>query len=578
MSSLDKVGKIATNPLLRVALCQRDRSVTFDRLLGHRLLLLNLSKSALGADGANFLGAIYLTQLWAAIQRSGRADRPVYLILDEVHNYAVPALADMLSEGAKFGLHVIAVTQYLNRVQPRVRASLLGNVDAWLLFSLGTEDMDDAWKIVNGESHGWLPQDLVDGLHPHEVAMAISGSLVKLETRPGSAPPPNAADLKGAVVASSRRYAQPEDSEASPWLIGQEETQVVLEGLAGHSRVPGELAERTQLRPDKLAAALRRSEEEGDVESDSEDGRLHITPRGSVHLCALQARRNEGEEHVETLTELVMFLGTKHIPVTISEQVAGILMPDAQFRLGDTVYNVEVECSTVTRAAGQVIRNAKKALAAGRRLIIVLPDSSGVPRILNLLFEAFPGTRLWPEGIGLVWKDGEARFRPHRVQGTAVWPFLEQTAAEEVPLGVLRLPETLPGAIDTDPILGLVRLAIRDLVASGKKEATSREILDALAPSERLTRTEHQVGIALSALGLVRRRVRIGDERPRVYDLLTLDSNGPADQSGSGGGPNHWTDSGTASPPGGAEPRGRSTKAPSGDNPGGPIGPDGPDD
>ncbi len=116
MSSLDKVGKIATNPLLRIALCQRAHPVSFDRLLGHRLLLLNLSKAALGADGANFLGAIYLTQLWAALQRVGRPDRPVYLVIDEVHNYAVPALADMLSEGAKFGLHVVAITQFLHRV------------------------------------------------------------------------------------------------------------------------------------------------------------------------------------------------------------------------------------------------------------------------------------------------------------------------------------------------------------------------------------------------------------------------------------------------------------------------------
>ena len=121
MSSLDKVGKIATNPLLRVALCQRSHAVAFDQLLRHRLVLLNLSKAALGADGANVLGAIYLTQLWAAIQRSGKPEHPVYLFLDEVHNYAIPTLADMLSEGAKFGLHVIAVTQYLHRVPPGSR-------------------------------------------------------------------------------------------------------------------------------------------------------------------------------------------------------------------------------------------------------------------------------------------------------------------------------------------------------------------------------------------------------------------------------------------------------------------------
>ena len=269
MSSLDKVGKIATNPLLRIALCQRSRSVSWDRLLGHRLLLLNLSKAALGADGANFLGAIYLTQLWAAIQRSGRADRPVYLVLDEVHNYAIPTLADMLSEGAKFGLHVVAITQYLHRVPPKdTRAALLGNVDVWLLFSLGTEDMDDAWKIVNGESHGWLPQDLVDGLRPHEVAMSVSGTLLKLGTRPSPPADPNANELKALVTASSRRYAQPEDSEASPWLVDQDDAEAALNGLAHRSRMLEELGGISGLRADKLAAVLRRAEEAGDVESE----------------------------------------------------------------------------------------------------------------------------------------------------------------------------------------------------------------------------------------------------------------------------------------------------------------------
>lgn len=44
ISSLDKVGKVATNPLLRKTLCQRFAPVSFDRLLRHRLLLLNLPR------------------------------------------------------------------------------------------------------------------------------------------------------------------------------------------------------------------------------------------------------------------------------------------------------------------------------------------------------------------------------------------------------------------------------------------------------------------------------------------------------------------------------------------------------
>jgi len=541
MSTLDKVGKIATNPLLRVALCQRSHAVAFDQLLRHRLLLLNLSKAALGADGANFLGAIYLTQLWAAVQRSGRSDKPIYLVLDEVHNYAVPALADMLSEGAKYGLHVIAVTQYLHRVPPRIQAALLGNVDVWLLFSLGIEDMDDAWKIVHGESHGWTPQDLVDGLQPHEVAMATSGSLVKLETRPSPAPATNADELEAAVVASSRRYAQPEDSEASPWLVDQDDLEAVLSGLAHRSRTLDELGGITSLRSDKLAAVLRRSEQAGDVERDEEGERLRLTPRGSVHLSALLARRNEGEDHVNTLVDLCMLLDSRGIAATIPEQVAGVLMPDAQFRYGDAVYNVEVECSTVAKAAEQVVRNVRKAREAGNRVLIVLPDASGVPKLLAVLDSAFPGIRLWPDGVGVVWRGEDGMFHPHRVPGTEVWPFLDE--AEDVWSLEPLLPEkpSLPLFVETDPLPVLLRTAIRELLRAGKTQATCSELLQALPESERTRRTDEQVGAALNALGIKHRRVRANGSRPTVYDLLSLNEAEGSGSDGTSGGPTRWT-------------------------------------
>jgi hypothetical protein len=540
MSSLDKVGKIATNSLLRIALCQRDHAVSFDRLLGHRLLLLNLSKAALGADGANFLGAIYLTQLWAAIQRSGRPDRPVYLVLDEVHNYAVPALADMLSEGAKFGLHVVAITQYLHRVPPRVRAALFGNVDAWLLFSLGTEDMDDAWKIVNGESHGWLPQDLGDGLRPYEVAMAVSGDLLKLGTRPSPPPDPQANDLKDGVTASSRRYAHPEDSEASPWLVGQETVEGLLKALSTQPRTREELANDTCLPGDRLDGAIAWVVAAADIERDPSDQRYRLTARGNVHLKVLQARRNEGEEHVETVTDFAMFLAARGIAMDVPEQVAGILLPDGQFRWGGFTYNVEVECSTLTKATGQLIRNVKKARQAGLRVLIVLPERSSVPRTLALLEEAFPGMRLWPDRVGLVWKDGDAGFHAHRVPETEVWPFLELgTGFGPAPEDEGEQPPSL-SEIDspiaaTDPLIEQVKRVVRGLISNGIREATVSEILRRLPPSENGPYSERRIGTVLGALGVKSRRIWVGESRPHLYDLSSFDET--AGLSSSAGGP-----------------------------------------
>jgi hypothetical protein len=79
----------------------------------------------------------------------------VYLVVDEFHNYAIPDFADMLSEGARLGLPVIAVTQYLNRIPKRIRSALPGIVDSWAFFPVGVEDTRDDWSLVHGKQFGW---------------------------------------------------------------------------------------------------------------------------------------------------------------------------------------------------------------------------------------------------------------------------------------------------------------------------------------------------------------------------------------------------------------------------------------
>jgi hypothetical protein len=545
ISSLDKLGKIATNPLLRVALCQRT-PVPFDRLLENRLVLLNLSKGALGADGANFLGAIYLSQLWGAVQRVGRPEKPLFLVVDEAQNYPIPVLAEMLSEGRKFGLHVVLVTQYLDRVSDGLRTALLGNVDTWAFFPLGAEDSGTAWRIANGQRHGWTPQDFAEGLTPRQFALVRSGTLLKVDAVPVRSPSLASHELAELVRSSSRRYARPEDSKASSWLVGQEEVEGLAQSLSKGPRTREELAESTPLPPETLGAALARSTGAGDVVRDASDGRFHLTARGSVHLRALQSRRNEGEEHVETLTELAMFLEARGIALSVPKQVAGVLMPDGQFHWGDAIYNVEVECSTLAKASDQVVRNVKKARSAGYRALIVLPDQIRVPRTLAVLEEAFPGLRLWTDGIGVLWKTGRGAFQPVRASGTTVWRFLDMGADAQHDTRVQELGESLPALVPTDPFRELVRAAISDLVSTGRFRVTTQEIFAVLPPVEQERRTDEQVGAALRGLGCPHTRVRSDGRRVRVYDLTPVVR--PANGNPAGpplandpGGPGRWS-------------------------------------
>ena len=311
-SSLDKLGKIATNPLLRKALCQRYHTVGFDRLLGHRLVLLNLAKSALGTEAATFLGSIFLTQLWSAIQELPHSeDSPIYLVIDEFHNFAIPAFADMLSEGARHGLHVVAITQYLSRIPDRIRSALVGNVDAWMMFPLGTEDMKEAFDLVQGARFGWKPDHLVGGLGPYQAAFATRGSLLKLDTWPPPRLPQHGAQNRALMEETMQRYARPEDSSVSPLDVSSPQVAEYLGAIPDGQKVRREelAAELAWTRPQVDAVtALCIASGYVEVRQDRDGGGLASRARGWFYREALTAARNEGEDHCDLLADTAAYL------------------------------------------------------------------------------------------------------------------------------------------------------------------------------------------------------------------------------------------------------------------------------
>jgi hypothetical protein len=238
------------------------------------------------------------------------------------------------------------------------------------------------------------------------------------------------------------------------------------------------------------------------------------------------------------MTKFAVFFQERGVAHRLAKQIAGILIPDGQFHWGAQTYNVEVECSTLAKALGQVIRNVKNSRAAGHPVLIVLPDREMGPMTPALLYGTFPGLGLWTDGVGLVWKKGRATFRAQRVPGTPARSFLDSEGGADTPDAETHPVAPLP---ETDPLPGFLRSAIRDLVAAGKTEATSRELLASLSPAERGRRTDEQVGITLSAMGLKHHRLRTGYGRIRVYDLLSVAVPGVGNHSqaklGPAGGP-----------------------------------------
>ena len=537
-SSLDKVGKIATNPLLRKTLCQRYQTVGFDQLLGHRLLLLNLAKGTLGTEASTFLGAIFLTQLWSALQeRVGPARRPTYLIVDEFHNYAIPAFADMLSEGARLGLHVVAITQFLSRIPDRVRSALVGNVDAWALFSLGAEDMKEAFDIMQGARFGWKPEHFVGGLRPYQAAFATRDALVKVDTRPASAPAPHVDPTRDVVLRSSRRYARREDSQASPLGVTWNEVDALLASFVeSESRSRQELSDALHWSLPLVEAVVAFSKADGDlIEGVGND--IGLTDRGSYLRQVLKAARNEGEEHNSLLAHSAAALHRRQVRVRIVPQSGTAPLPDAEFEWHGRTYNLEVECTTLGKPA-QLEKNLRKALEAGRRCLVVVADRPSAIAYADAMRHQVSGAELWRE-FGVAWREGREGLAPYAPGPRKPWGFL----TDGIDLDDDEEPAIIAGErVDTqESDLAWTLQRTKELLAAGKWEVPA-EAFDGVfgLNDSRDPLSRQRLGFALTALGVRSRRVRRQDGRQeRLYDLRCLAETGrigpgpnPADSSG----------------------------------------------
>lgn len=516
-------------------------SVGFEQLLSHRLLLLNLGKGSLGTDGANFLGAVLLSQVWSSLQERPAGSPPVYLVVDEFHNYAVPAFADMLSEGAGLGLHIIAVTQYLSRIPDRVRSALVGNVDIWAAFPLGAEDMRDGWKILQGQDYGWKPDDLVGGLAPHEAAIRVPGALLRVTTYPPSPSPAVSPRGRELVRQSSRRHSAVEDSLASPLTVSPHQLASLLAGLSPEGTKTEDEVRSELGWPPSLLSATAGLGTAMNLLTRSPDGTITRLLRGGFYLEALRTARNEGEDHTSLLCDAAAFLAQRGVEVRITAQGGGYLKPDAEFDWNGRAYHVEVECSTLQKSSVQVVRNARKAIAARKRCLLVVADRLQAERISELIASRVPEAELWEE-LGVMWRESAEEFVPYASADREPWELLTgQGGRLGSPTPSWPLPSGSPAAAATaaDPRLGdldRVERIVRRLARSGKEWVSAEDIAAAdregssISPLDAL-----RIGHAMASLGLESRRVRSGARQLRLYRVpsAVATEDGPA-KAGSG--------------------------------------------
>lgn len=142
---LNKVGQFLTSLPLRNIVGQPENTFNLRQVMDTgKILIVNLSKGKIGEDNCALLGAMLVTKIQLAAL--SRADIPeekrkhFYLYVDEVHNFFTLSFAGILSEIRKYGLSLVLAHQYLDQLDEKMRAAILGNIGTLLSFRVGAED------------------------------------------------------------------------------------------------------------------------------------------------------------------------------------------------------------------------------------------------------------------------------------------------------------------------------------------------------------------------------------------------------------------------------------------------------
>jgi hypothetical protein len=143
----NKVGQFTSSPLIRNIIGQPKSSINLREIMDQKkILIMNLSKGAVGEGGAQLLGAMMITKMQLAAM--SRVDIPeedrqdFYAYIDEFQNFSTDSFAEILSEARKYRLSLILAHQYIEQLSEVVRGAVFGNVGTTIVFRIGAADAE----------------------------------------------------------------------------------------------------------------------------------------------------------------------------------------------------------------------------------------------------------------------------------------------------------------------------------------------------------------------------------------------------------------------------------------------------
>lgn len=152
---ISKIGRFLTNDMMRNIVGQAKSGFNVREVMDNqKILLVNLSKGAIGEVNSSLLGLIMVSKIQMAAM--ARADMPkelrkdFYCYIDEFQNYTTDSIAIILSEARKYRLNMVLAHQYISQLvkdnNSQVRDAVFGNVGTKVAFRIGVEDAETIAK------------------------------------------------------------------------------------------------------------------------------------------------------------------------------------------------------------------------------------------------------------------------------------------------------------------------------------------------------------------------------------------------------------------------------------------------
>ena len=144
---LNKLSIFAACKPLRQCIGHPTRSFSLYAAMNEqKIIVCNLSKGKLGEDASGLLGSLLITSIQvAALQRASMPENervPFFLFIDEMQSFITLSFVDMLSEARKYGLGLFLTHQFIEQIDNKIFAAIIGNVGTLISFRIGSTDAE----------------------------------------------------------------------------------------------------------------------------------------------------------------------------------------------------------------------------------------------------------------------------------------------------------------------------------------------------------------------------------------------------------------------------------------------------